>query len=59
MAVDKELRHMQEEQRRRERQSIPRVPLPSEFLETMDRTELKNVILELFDQQRELNAMLA
>lgn len=37
---------------------VPRVPLPSEFLEMMDKSELKDVILELFEQQRELNAML-
>ncbi len=59
MAVDKELRQLQEAQRERERQSVPRAPLPSEFLEMMDKTELKNVILELFEQQRELNARLA
>ena len=59
MEVDKELRHLQEEQRERERQSVPRVPVPSEFLGMMDKTELKNVILELFEQQRELNSRLA
>ncbi len=59
MAVDKELRHLQDEQRERERQSVPRVPLPSEFLGMMDKSELKDVILELFEQQRDLYAMLA
>ena len=59
MAVDKELRHLQEKQSERERNSVPRPPVPAEFLDAMSQTELKNVILDLFDQIRGLNVRLA
>lgn len=59
MAVDKEIRRLQEEQLERERNSVPRAPLPSEFLSMMTADELKNVIFDLYDQVREMNARLA
>ena len=59
MAVDKELRRLQKEQLERERNSVPRTPLPSEFLSMMTADELKNVIFDLYDQVREMNARLA
>lgn len=59
MAVDKELRRMQEEQRKRERDSVPQPPLASEFLDAMSHEEMKSVILDLFDQIRDLNARIA
>ena len=56
MAVDKELRHLQEQQSERERASVPRPPVPAEFLDAMSQAELKEVILDLFDQIRDANA---
>lgn len=55
MAIDEELRQLQERQRERERASVPQSPSPSEFLDAMSQSEMKNVILDLFDQLRELN----
>ena len=56
MAVDKELRHLQEQQSERERASVPRPPVPAEFLDAMSQAELKEVILDLFEQIRQANA---
>ena len=56
MAVDKELRHLQEQQSERERASVPRPPVPAEFLDAMSQNELKEVILDLFEQVRQANA---
>lgn len=50
---------MQEVQLERERDSVPQPPPASEFLDAMSREEMKSVILELFDQIRELNARMA
>lgn len=54
MAIDKELRQLQERQRERERESVPQAPSPSEFLDDMSHTEMKSVILKFFDQARDL-----
>lgn len=56
MALDKELRHLQEQQSERERAGVPRPPVPAEFLDAMSHNELKEVILDLFEQVRQANA---
>ena len=56
MALDKELRHLQEQQSERERAGVPRPPVPAEFLDAMSHSELKEVILDLFEQVRQANA---
>ena len=59
MAVDKDIRRMQEEQRGRELDSVPKPPLASEFLDAMSHEEMKSVILELFDKVRGMDARMA
>lgn len=54
MAVDGEFGHIRRRQRERELERVPRIPTPTEFLADMSQSEMKSVILEMFDQLRDL-----